>query len=87
MKKILLAAALVLALGLGANAQYNNGSRDSFFNDWSDFDNGLLRTDNPTPDMILPEHGLFNNQDAPLGSGLLILTVLGAGYALRRNEE
>ena len=85
MKKILLAAALVLALGLGANAQYNNGSRDSFFNDWSDFDNGLLRTEEPN--MNLPEHGLFNNQDAPLGSGLLILTVLGAGYALRRKEE
>lgn len=88
MKKILLAVALVLALGLGANAQYNNGSRDSFFNDWSDYDNGLLRENEPTTLFpTLPGHGLEDNTDAPLGSGLLILTALGAGYAISRRKK
>ena len=84
MKKVLLSVALVLALGLGANAQ-----RDNFFNDWEDFGNGLDRTSLTIDDLGLPaEHGLIDNQGAPLGSGLLILTALGAGYALRkRNEE
>ena len=84
MKKVLLSVALVLALGLGANAQ-----RDNFFNDWEDFGNGLDRTSLTIDDLGLPaEHGLIDNLGAPLGSGLLILTALGAGYALRkRNEE
>ena len=34
MKKILLAIAIVLTMGLGANAQYFNSGRDGFFNDW-----------------------------------------------------
>lgn len=81
MKKILLAAALVIAMGFGANAQ-----RDSFFNDWEDVDNGLGRTgiDMPT----LPgSHGLTDDVNAPLGSGLLILTALGAGYALKKRRQ
>jgi len=52
--------------------------RDGFFNDWSDFDN--LRDTELTPGLPA-SHGLEGDQDAPLGSGLLILTALGAGYA------
>ena len=90
MKKVILSIALVLALGLGASAQ-----RDGFFNDWNDvgnglenyndFENGLRGTVLPG----LPGHG-DGDQPAPLGSGLLILTALGAGYAVakkRREEE
>lgn len=80
MKKVLLSVALVLALGLGANAQ-----NDNFFNDWEDLSNGY---DRDIEYLILPnEHGLLDNQGAPLGSGLLILTALGAGYALRKKNE
>ncbi|MBR6092442.1 MAG: hypothetical protein IKQ09_06465 [Bacteroidales bacterium] len=81
MKKILLATALVLAMGLGANAQ-----RDSFFNDWEDVGNGL---DRPTLDLpALPSaHGFDDNQSAPLGSGLLVLTALGAGYMVARRRK
>lgn len=79
MKKIVLSIALVLALGFGANAQI--GLSDAFFNDWaqSDFlrDGGL--------GLMLPtlpgDHGLGGDVPAPLGSGLFILGVLGAGYA------
>ena len=81
MKKVLLAIALVIALGFGANAQ-----RDSFFREWDDVGNNLDRPSGLTPG--LPgEHGLTDNQSAPVGSGLLILTALGAGYALRKKNE
>jgi hypothetical protein len=86
MKKIILALAIVLTLGLGANAQYFNGGKDGFFNDWEDLDNGLERTDLPE----LPSaHGQNTNQSAPLGSGLIILGAMGSGYAMakRRREE
>ena len=80
MKKIILAIALVMALSLGANAQ-----RDGFFNDWDDYSNGLDRTGVDMP--ALPTHGLDQNQNAPLGSGLLVLTALGAGYAIARRKR
>ena len=85
MKKILLALALVLIVGLGANAQ-----RDSYFNDWkdvgngldqfNDFDNGLTR------DPVFPGHN-GGDTPAPLGSGLLVLTALGAGYMVARRKR
>ena len=81
MKKILLAAALVIAMGLGANAQ-----RDNFFNDWEDLDNGLDRESIDLP--ALPgSHGDPNDVSAPLGSGLFVLTALGAGYAVARRKR
>ena len=38
---------------------------------------------------LLPPHGSQNNENAPLGSGIALLTVLGAGYvvAKKRREE
>lgn len=86
MKKILLAAALVIAMGFGANAQYFNGGRDNFFNDWDEIGNGLDRTgvDMPT----LPgSHGYTDDVSAPLGSGLLVLTALGGAYMIARRKK
>ncbi len=89
MKKILLATAFILVLGLGANAQ--GGKSDGFFGNW---DNGVDRdVENPfeigginVPSGQAP--GDFTgNEPAPLGSGLLILTALGAGYAVSRKRE
>ncbi len=90
MKKVILSIALVLALGLGASAQ-----RDGYFNDWNDVSNGLENYNDFENGLIgtvlpgLPGH-YGGDQPAPLGSGLLILTALGAGYAVakkRREEE
>ena len=84
MKKVILSIALVLALGLGASAQ-----RDGYFNDWNDVGNGLENYndfENGLRDPGLPGHG-GGDQPAPLGSGLLILTALGAGYAVSRKRE
>ena len=84
MKKILFAIAIVLTLGLTANAQ---NKQDSFFdwddNSWSnrDISNSIV--------FIMPQNGLGDtgNEPAPLGSGLLVLTALGAGYAIARKKD
>ena len=83
MKKILFAITLTITLGLTATAQY----RDGFFNDW---DNGFDRTGTGNDiGFVLPSsHGNgLDTPSAPLGSGLLILTALGAGYALKKKRE
>ena len=85
MKKILFAIAIVLTIGLTANAQ----SRDGFFSDW---DNGYgNRINDPSSiDFNLPSNttlGNGQNEQAPLGSGLLVLTALGAGYAVARKRK
>ena len=83
MKKILFAIALIITLGLTATAQYSDG----FFNDW---DNGFDRTGTGNDiGFVLPaSHGNgLDTPSTPLGSGLLILTALGAGYALKKKRE
>ena len=82
MKKILLAIALVIMMGFGAKAQL--GLTDAFFNDWAQSD--LMR--DVTLISLPGSHGLEVNQSAaPLGSGLLVLTALGAGYAVARRKR
>lgn len=85
MKKLLLTIAVVLTMGLCANAQYAGGM-DSFFNDWNDVSNGLERDLFDIPN--LPNaHGYQDDASAPLGCGLLVLTALGAGYAIRKRNQ
>lgn len=92
MKKILFTIAIVLTIGLTANAQ---GKRDGFFGTYSNNDiygnrDAGIILDNTTAQPGLPTIlGSTTDATAPLGSGLLILTALGAGYALtrKRNEE
>jgi len=84
MKKILFTIALIMTLGFGAKAQIGIGMTDAFFNDWAQSD--LMR------DMALlslpDEHGLSGDiPGAPLGSGLLVLTALGAGYAVKYRRK
>lgn len=77
MKKIIFTIAIILGLTMGAVAQ-----NDGFFNNWSDVDNRDNGTDLPE----LPLGGQIGNQNTPLGSGLLILTALGAGYAISKRK-
>ena len=81
MKKILLAIAFIFTLSFGVNAQSNT---DGFL-DWADSDVG--RDANWA--IVFPtSHFTNTDQDgAPLGSGLLILTALGAGYAAARKRK
>ena len=87
MKKISLTIAIVLTMGLGAFAQYEeDGSMLKRSGD-------LLRGDR---DMTTPSipiiHGAANDQNgdgAPLGSGVAVLFGLGAAYmvAKKRKED
>ena len=86
MKKILFAIALIITLGLTASAQFNTNT-DAFFNDW---DNDLNRTGIGSDiGFVLPiNHGFgIDTPSTPLGSGLLVLTALGAGYALKKKHK
>ena len=75
MKKILFAIALLMVLSFGASAQ-----SDGFFR--STDEGGYS---NREASFVLPNaHGETGDQSAtvPVGSGLLILTAMGAGYAI-----
>ena len=84
MKKILFAIAIVMTMGFCASAQ-----NDSFFkvNNVEEFDyrNGA-ETGSGVGFSLPAGHGYDNDSTAPLGGGLLILTALGAGYALRKRK-
>lgn len=75
MKKNILAIVFILGLVLGANAQ-----RDGFFGGYAvtDFDRESGEANIGMPQLPI---GSTQNESAPLGSGLLIISILGAGYA------
>jgi hypothetical protein len=83
MKKIVLTLAL-LTFAFWSYAQ--NSNNDNFFNNFEDIGNGI---DKPTyENPIMPGgHGGSNDINLPLGSGLLVLTALGAGYAISRRKH
>ena len=83
MKKIIFVLALFLTMAFSANAQ------DGFFQSG---DGGYRNTpgvDEPLipsgPVSSIKDGEAANNE--PLGDGLLVLTVLGAGYALSRRKK
>ena len=83
MKKILFAIAIVLTISLTANAQ--GSKNDAFVADWGNSNN---RDWGSSLDLILPTtFGSTQDVDTPLGSGLLVLTALGAGYAVARKRK
>lgn len=79
MKKIITAIAIILVLGSAVNAQSDGFfSQQSFIEYRSSSDN--MYTELPR----IPDHGLTTNQDAPLGSGLLLLAGMGLAYGMRK---
>lgn len=75
MKKKLLTIAVLMTMAFAASAQ-----SDSFFK-WNDNDNDLYRTNEEFGFSLPQSHGVDYDSEAPLGSGLLVFTALGAGYA------
>ena len=84
MKKLALTIAIVLGLGMASFAgpgeggmlgrgenTEQGGNRDGVFN------NGPK----------LPNHGQSGNQNAPLGTGVMVLTALGAAYLVGKKRE
>lgn len=84
MKKIYLLLALVFSMSLDMFAQRNDGF---FTTDNSNIYNRL--TDDPNTFLNLPSDplGSTTNEPAPLGDGLVILAVFGAGYAIRKRKQ
>lgn len=82
MKKILFALALIVTLSLTAGAQYS----DAFVNDWEN----ISRISEPGVFSLLMPNTIIgdtSNSPAPLGSGLLVLTALGAGYTVAKRRK
>ena len=83
MKKILLATAFIMMVGLFANAQ-----SDGFFRGWNNDNYSNRGGDDPTMPIVPGvDYDNTNDQNTPLGSGLLVLTALGAGYAVYRRRK
>ena len=81
MKKILFTIAIIITMVLSANAQ------DGFFRSDSG-ENGGYR---PAADMPMVPQGydvgkVPDSEGVPLGSGLLVLTMLGGAYMLRKRQ-
>ena len=87
MKKIALTLAIVLGLGLTTFANPNGG----LFNRGTGVDNNnesSYTMNRPNGSPMLSGHGENTNQPAPLGSGIVLLTVLGGAYlASKKNRE
>ncbi len=82
MKKILFTIAIVMTMTLGASAQRGT---DGFF---TNTDNNTYREGDDFNGLVFPTHTTDTDPDAaPLGTGLLILTALGAGYAVARKKR
>ena len=83
MKKLALTIAIVLGLGLTTFADPDGGGL---------FGRGETNEPNRTgffSSPALPAHGQTGNQNAPLGTGIAIMTALGAAYLVgkRRNNK
>ena len=80
MKNILLATVLVMTMAFCASAQC-----DGFFTSSGDGENYDRSTTLPLlPGGSVGQENEDQSATTPLGSGLLILTALGAGYAIKR---
>ena len=92
MKKLLMATAIVLGLSMTTFAQSSMFHRENSGNNGNAIyqERSFFTKDGGTETPLNPGHGLGENQDAaPLGSGIAMLTVLGAAYAVakKRREE
>jgi Protein of unknown function (DUF680). len=85
MKKIILTIAALMIISFSANAQSDGFFRTNNF-DYFDYRNGIGIGDEIG--FALPAgHGYDYDTNSPLGSGLLILTALGVGYAVNKKKK
>jgi LPXTG-motif cell wall-anchored protein len=92
MKKVVLTFLLFVTVCIGASSQglyQGHGSSDGFFDEESDVLSYRSNTLVPGVNIpALPRIKTDQNQPAPIGSGLLVLTGLGLGYLIKkRNKE
>ena len=86
MKKLALTVAIVLGLSMTTFADggglFQRGSEQSNSSIYGNREGGVMAP-------ALPNHGLEENQNAPLGTGIAVLTAFGAAYLIgkRRKED
>ena len=85
MKKIITTIFVIAVLALTPMAM--QAQNDRFFNTWEDVGNGLDNKSNVELPTLPGGHGHGGDVIAPIGGGLLILTALGAGYALQKKAN
>ena len=89
MKKTLLTIAIVLGLGMMAVAGPNEQS--GLFKRGTNAETSGLYSNRDTSPLlpVLPTHGIDDDQNAPIGSGIALLLGLGGAYlvAKKRREE
>ena len=85
MKKILLTIAVIMTISLSTNAQSDGFFRTNNF-DYFDYRNDI-EIGNEIGFALPAGHGYNYDTNAPLGSGLFILTALGVGYAVNRKKK
>lgn len=84
MKKIILTTAVFLGMGLASFANPNGGGA---LNRGETPKRGNRENTLFAPPK-LPAHGQDTNQSAPIGSGIVVLTALGAAYLIgKRHDE
>jgi hypothetical protein len=84
MKKILFAIAFVTMMTITASAQ-----RDGFFSTYDNLDEDRIFDGLPTIPYGTNVGGITGDVPAqvPLGTGLLVLTALGAGYTVAKRKR
>ena len=86
MKKILFTIAIIMTMAFGASAQDFFIKSGESYGDRTGSGSGDISGVTPAfpKGSVGGENG---DQPAPLGSGLLVLTALGVGYAIKRSRE
>ena len=88
MKKLTITIAIVLGMGMTLSAQIDPDSYEKkgglFGRGW---DYGLFLEDEDGGLMRLPEFDSEVDEDAPLGSGIAVLTALGAAYLVGKRRK
>ena len=88
MKKLIITIAIVLGMGMTLSAQIAPDSYEKkgglFGKGW---DYGLFRETDEESLMRLPDFDSDEDENAPLGSGIAVLTALGAAYLVGKRRK
>ena len=95
MKNILLTLVMIVAIGFGASAQNDSYNYGYYQDNNTQYSDGFFSSGNESRFQyrdaenmpIIPGTGYYCDQQAPLGSGLLLLAGLGAAYAVRKRKK
>ena len=89
MKKLIITIAIVLGLSMTSFAQgglfHRGANADGTPSEVSLTGDGTRGPGDHTP--MLPIHNQNDNEPAPLGSGIALLTALGAGYRISKRHR